>query len=165
MSEPDGYWVRAAGAPDGPVIGEMLHAFNREYDDPTPPPERLARRLVGLIEGGDTVVLLGGAGASAPDGLAVLRFRPAIWSESDECYLAELYVRPQRRRQGLGRTIMLEAMRTCRRRGADYMDLGTGDTDLAARALYESLGFSNTEGRPDGPRNLYYERDLTDIEV
>jgi len=32
--------------------------------------------------------------------------------------------------------------------------------DTAARALYESLGFTNREGKPDGPINYFYERDL-----
>jgi hypothetical protein len=40
------------------------------------------------------------------------------------------------------------------------MDLGTSEADVAARALYESLGFSNREGKPDGPINYYYEREL-----
>ena len=40
------------------------------------------------------------------------------------------------------------------------MDLGTGEQDVAARALYESLGFSNREGRPDGHVNYFYERGL-----
>jgi hypothetical protein len=42
----------------------------------------------------------------------------------------------------------------------DYMDLGTGDNDVVARRLYESFGFSNREGKPDGPINHYYEREL-----
>jgi hypothetical protein len=29
-----------------------------------------------------------------------------------------------------------------------------------ARALYESLGFGNTGGAPDGPVNYFYERRL-----
>jgi hypothetical protein len=33
-------------------------------------------------------------------------------------------------------------------------------SDTAARALYESAGFTNREGSEDGPRMLYYERDL-----
>ncbi|MGI8414446.1 MAG: hypothetical protein ACR2QA_18550 [Solirubrobacteraceae bacterium] len=37
---------------------------------------------------------------------------------------------------------------------------GTGDEDVAARALYESLGFSNREGKPEGPVNYFYEREL-----
>ncbi len=55
---------------------------------------------------------------------------------------------------------MLAAIEHARELGADHMDLGTGEQDLAARALYESLGFSNREGRPDGPVNYFYEREL-----
>ena len=55
---------------------------------------------------------------------------------------------------------MLAAIEHARERGADHMDLGTGEQDLAARALYESLGFSNREGKPDGPINYFYEREL-----
>ena len=45
------------------------------------------------------MVLLTGDG---PDGLAVLRFRPSLWSEGLECYLAELYVVPRLRGRGWG---------------------------------------------------------------
>ena len=117
----------------------------------------LAARLGRLIAGDETTVLLGGAG---PHGLAVLRFRPSIWTESLECYLAELYVVPDRRGQGLGRALMEAAMDVARKGGADYMDLGTSEDDVAARALYESLGFNNREGRAGGPIAYYYEREL-----
>jgi hypothetical protein len=40
------------------------------------------------------------------------------------------------------------------------MDLGTSEDDVAARALYESLGFTNREGGPDGPISYFYEREL-----
>ena len=92
--------------------------------------------------------------------LIFLRLRPAIWNEALECYLAELYVVPDRRRRGYGRALMQAAIELARDRGADHMDLGTGESDLAARALYESLGFDNHEGKPDGPVNYFYEREL-----
>jgi ribosomal protein S18 acetylase RimI-like enzyme len=149
--------VRRAQAADARVIGRLLHDFNTEYDEPTPGPDALAERIALLLAEGQTTVLLGGAG---PDGLAVLRFRRSIWTPGLECYLAELYVVPDRRGQGLGRALMEAAMAQARRQGADYMDLGTSEDDVAARALYESLGFSNREGRPDGPVNYYYEREL-----
>ena len=154
MSEPA---VRAATAADAANVGRLLHDFNTEYDDPTPGPDKLADRIERLLEGGDTAVLLAGPG---PDGLAVLRFRTALWSEALECYLAELYVVPAMRGRGLGRALMNAAIAFARERGADYMDLGTAETDVAARSLYESLGFSNREGKPDGPLNYYYERGL-----
>ena len=106
--------------------------------------------------GGDTLVLLAGDG---PDGLAVLRFRAAIWSAGLECYLAELYVTPAQRGQGLGRGLMETALREARDRGADSMDIGVDEPDLAARKLYESLGFSNRSGA-DGSVMYVYEREL-----
>src|SRR5271165_4073371 len=131
--------VRRAGPADAESIGRLLHDFNGEFSEPTPGPERLARRISALLEEGQTEVLLAGAGA---DGLAVLRFRPAIFSEALECYLAELYVAPAMRGRGLGRALMLAAIELARSMGAGHMDLGTGEHDAAARALYESLGFS-----------------------
>ncbi len=149
--------VRRAGAADAEAIGRLLHDFNTEFDDITPGPVALAERVRMLLGGGELTVLVGGPG---PDGLALLRFRPAIWTSSLECYLAELYVVPGRRGQGLGRALVEAAIEVARAEGADHMDLGTGEDDVAARALYESLGFDNTGGRPGGPVNYFYERPL-----
>ena len=135
----------------------MLEDFNREYDEPTPGPELLAERLDALLAGGDTDVLLVGEG---PDGLALLRHRPGLWSAGSECYLAELYVAPALRGRGLGRALMTAAIARARERGADYMDLGTSEDDVAARALYERMGFTNRERGGDGPVMYVYEREL-----
>jgi ribosomal protein S18 acetylase RimI-like enzyme len=150
--------VRRAELADAEAVGRLMHDFNAEFDEPTPGPARLAERIRELVAGGDTAILLAGSG---PDGLAILRFRLAITTPGLECYLAELYVVPARRGQGLGRALMNAAIDEARARGADYMDLGTSEDDVAARALYESLGFVNREGgRPDGPISYYYEREL-----
>jgi ribosomal protein S18 acetylase RimI-like enzyme len=149
--------VRVATAADAPAAGRLLHDFNSEFGDPTPGAAALAMRIGALMRTEETVVLVAGPG---PDGLAVLRFRPAIFSEALECYLAELYVVPRMRGNGLGRALLESAIELARERGADHIDLGTGEQDRAARALYESLGFSNREGRPDGPLNYFYEREL-----
>ena len=160
--------VRLADRDDADAIGRLLYAFNREFDEPTPEPSALAERMRQLLDGGDTLVMLAGDGPDGgngpdgrdePDGLAVLRFRAAIWSTGLECYLAELYVTPARRGQGLGRALMEAALREARNRGADTMDIGVDEPDLAARRLYESLGFTNRAGE-DGPVMYLYERDL-----
>jgi ribosomal protein S18 acetylase RimI-like enzyme len=147
--------VRRAGLQDADAIGRLLYDFNTEYDEPTPEPAQIAERIRELM-GGDTIVLLAGDG---PDGLAVLRLRLSIWSSGKECYLAELYVVPARRGQGLGRALMETAIAVAGQEGADWMDLGTSEDDVAARALYESLGFVNREG-PEGPITYFYEREL-----
>jgi ribosomal protein S18 acetylase RimI-like enzyme len=149
--------VRIATSADADVVGQLLHDFNSEFDEPTPGPVILAERIRRLLAASDTTVLLGGAG---PDGVAVLRFRAAIWSDALECYLAELYVVPQQRRRGLGRALLQTTMNVARARGADHMDLGTSEDDVAARALYESFGFINRERGDDGPITFFYERDL-----
>lgn len=71
-------------------------------------------------------------GAALDPGVAWLGVRP------DECYLAELYVVPERRGQGIGRALMEASMNVAREQGAAYMDLGTSEDDVAARALYEA---------------------------
>ena len=149
--------VRVASSADAEAIGRLLHDFNTEFGEPTPGPERLAERIRRMLAEGDTIVLLGGTG---PDGVAVLRFRAAIWSDAPESYLAELYVAPASRGHGLGRALLEAAIEAARARGSDHMDLGTSEDDVAARSLYESLGFINREGGPDGPVTYFYERDL-----
>jgi ribosomal protein S18 acetylase RimI-like enzyme len=148
--------IRLADRDDADAIGDLLCAFNREFDEPAPEPPALAERVRQLLDGGDTLVVLAGDG---PDGLAVLRFRAAIWSAGLESYLAELYVVPARRGQGLGRLLMEAALGEAADRGADTMDIGVDEPDLAARRLYESLGFSNRSGG-DGPLMYVYEREL-----
>jgi ribosomal protein S18 acetylase RimI-like enzyme len=147
--------VREATPADAELLGRLMHDFSTEYDDVTPGPAGFAERFRELLAGEETAALLAGE-----DGLAVLRFRPSLYSQALECYLAELYVVPARRGQGLGRELMEAAIELARSRGADYMDLVTSEDDVAARALYERSGFRNREGRPDGPVMYCYERDL-----
>lgn len=148
--------VRSATPDDLYAVGQLLHDFNREFDDPTPGPDALAKRLGELLAAGDTAVLVAG---DKPEGVAVLRFRLAIWSRGSECYLAELYVVPERRGNGVGRALMEATIEEARSRGADTIELGTEETDAVARRLYESLGFSNREGG-NGAVMYFYEREV-----
>ncbi len=158
MSSSGPPFVRRAANDDARAVAQLLHDFNREFDEPTPAVGELTERISRLLNGGDIVVLLVG---DDPDGLAVLRFRAAIWSSGLECYLAELYVAPERREQGLGRALVEAAIREARARGADTMEIGVDEPDVAARSLYESLGFTNRVGGAQGPVMYLYERDLT----
>jgi GNAT superfamily N-acetyltransferase len=159
MSRPRAVEIRRAGADDAPVVAQLLCDFNAEYGDPAPPVAEMAQRITSLLAHGDTVILLAGEPACA---VALMRFRPGLWSAALESYLAEIYVVPDRRGQGIGRALMEAAMAAARAEGADHMELGTGEADVVARALYESLGFDNHEHGPGGVSTVsyFYERDL-----
>jgi ribosomal protein S18 acetylase RimI-like enzyme len=146
--------VRKAGLDDADAAAKLMYDFNREFGDPVPEPPQLAERMRLLLSEGHNRILLAGDG---PEGLAILRFWPAITTPGLECYLAELYVVPERRRHGIGRALLDACIELARAEGADYMLLGTGEDDVGARALYESFGFSN---RVDGQLNYFYEREL-----
>ena len=142
---------------DAADIARLLHDFNTEFEEPTPPVEELTKTVRSLLEEGEISVLLA---AEGPDGIALLRFRPAIWTAGLEAHLQELYVVSPLRGRGIGRALLEEAIELSREHGADGIDLNTGETDLAARGLYESMGFTNREGGPDGPSMLFYEREI-----
>lgn len=151
--------TRAASTPaDFAVAGRLLHDFNTEYDDPSPGAEALAARVAELVGAGATDVLLEDD-AEGSRAVAVLRVRPSLWSSADECYLAELYVAPDHRGSGLGRTLLRACIERARERGCDFIDLSTSEDDVAARHLYEAEGFRRTEGE-GGPLTFHYEMDL-----
>lgn len=149
--------IRRATSTDAVDIGLLLHDFNTEFDEPTASAAVLAERAGGFIEDGTLIFLLAGEG---PDGIVQMRYLRTMWDQGLSTYLEELYVVPALRGQGIGRALLEAAMETARAAGATHMDLNTGETDAAARALYESVGFTNREGKADGPSMLYYERDL-----
>lgn len=149
--------IRRAGPEDADVVARLLHDFNTEFEDVTPGVEALGGYARALLETGEITVLLGGAG---PDGISLLRLRPSVWTGKPEAYLQELYVAPALRGRGIGRALLEATMALAREAGATGIDLATGETDAAARALYESCGFTNRELGPDGPKMLFYEREL-----
>lgn len=146
--------VRRASPDDAPLIAQMLHDFNAEFDVPTPGTEVLAKRVLAFIDNGAMTYLLGGNG---PDGFAQISFRPTVWADASICYLEELYVVPDLRGRGIGRVIMNAVVDLAHERGAAGMEVVTGEDDTAARALYESLGFENEIEGPERTRSLFYE--------
>ena len=149
--------VRLATPDESGDIARLLHDFNTEFGVATPGVAFLTDRVARLLESEEIAVLLAGEG---PDGLAVLRLRPALWSEGLEAYLAELYVVPELRGNGIGRALLEATMSAAREAGAVGIDLNTSETDRAARALYESAGFTNWDEVEEGVRMLFYEREL-----
>jgi ribosomal protein S18 acetylase RimI-like enzyme len=149
--------TKQAQTSDAAEVARLLFDFNTEFGDPVPEVGLLAERVAEFIERDEAVFVLAGTG---PDGVAELRFRPSIMTGALDAYLEELYVAPAQRGEGLGRALLEAAIEAARERGATRMDIATSVDDVAARGLYESAGFTNREGVPDGPVMLFYEREL-----
>jgi ribosomal protein S18 acetylase RimI-like enzyme len=135
----------------------MLHEFNAEFGETEPSAETIAELARPQLESGEILAVFGG---DAPDGFAQLRFHLSLYEPGPDACLEELWVRPAARGAGLGRALLDAAVERARERGATRIELNTSTGDVAARALYESVGFTNAEGGPGGPSMLYYERDL-----
>jgi ribosomal protein S18 acetylase RimI-like enzyme len=149
--------VRRATAADAGELSRLLHDFNTEFEEAVPELPVLAERIAEHIERDLATFFLGGDG---PDGFSMVVFSPSLITGGTGAYLQELYVAPPLRGRGLGRALLEATMEEARGRGADHIDLNTAESDRAARGLYESMGFTNREGSPDGPVMLYYEREL-----
>ena len=148
---------RRATPDDAGELARLLHDFNTEFDEPVAEVPVLTERIAEHIERDFATFFLAGDG---PDGFSMVVFCPSLDTGGTGAYLQELYVAPPLRGQGIGRALLEATMEEARARGADHIDLNTAESDSAARGLYESSGFTNREGRPDGPMMLYYEREL-----
>jgi len=103
-----------------------------------PPPERWGSDAMALQLG-----LPGAFGWLSPAGGMILARVAA-----DEAEVLTLAVDPARRRRGLGRLLLCQAMRTATERGARTVFLEVADANLAARALYAAAEFSQAGRRP-----------------
>jgi ribosomal protein S18 acetylase RimI-like enzyme len=112
-----------------------------------------------LLEDSATEFLL-----AAPDthdaaaGVCQLRYRLAIWTGADDCWLEDLFVDDRARRAGLGRALVAAAFERARARGCRRIDLDVDEDNTRALALYREMGFS-TEPKSAG-RTLYVARKL-----
>ena len=149
--------TRLATPDDAELVARMLHDFNVEFGTPTPGVAFLIDRSRELIDAEETTVVLGG---EPPLGLGVLFFRPSLWSQGLEVYLAELYVVPDHRDKGIGGAIMATAMSLSRERGATEMQIGVDEPDVDTRRFYERLGFRNHYPEDPAARMFFYEREL-----
>jgi GNAT superfamily N-acetyltransferase len=72
-------------------------------------------------------------------GFAHYLFHPSSWSLADSCYLEDLYVTPEVRGQGIGRSLLQRVYAEADAAGAGTVYWMTQEFNADGRALYDTL--------------------------
>jgi GNAT superfamily N-acetyltransferase len=124
---------------EAPAVAALLAAFRDHlgYDQPTD--ASMLASVERIIGRDDAEYLL--AGERDPVAVAQVRYRWSVWWEAEDCWLEDLYVRPEARGEGVGRTLVEAVLDRARERGCRRVELDVNSENPAAIALYGSLGF------------------------
>lgn len=80
-----------------------------------------------------------------------------IWTLLDECQINKIAVMPEKRKIGIGKTILNHVIEFTRDMGVKSWYLEVRESNTAAQALYRSAGFSSV-----GTRKNYYINPVED---
>ncbi|MCG8547273.1 MAG: GNAT family N-acetyltransferase [Alphaproteobacteria bacterium] len=134
--------LRPASVAELDILGKLYTAsFDEPYGQPA---------LRSLLESAGAAAIIAWVREDAglrPVGFVIVR---AVAGEGE---ILSLGVVPSRRRQGIGRAILVHALAWARRAGAAAIFLEVGEDNPAAIALYRAAGFDQVGRRPG-----YYRR-------
>jgi GNAT superfamily N-acetyltransferase len=130
-------------APDeAPEVARLLVGFRDWYGRSEPPAETFLAGVERLIARPDTEYLLAAAGDRPAGGVCQVRYRYGVWTASEDCWLEDLFVAEEDRRFGLGAALVAATIERARERGCGRIELDVSESNRAAWALYERMGFS-----------------------
>ncbi len=132
-------WIAEPAEADS--VARLLIAFRDWYGRDDPPDEAFHDGVRRLIGRDDTEYVLAAAG-DEPGGVAQLRYRHGVWMDAEDCWLEDLFVRDEDRRKGLGEALIAKTIERARERGCGRIELDVSESNRAAWALYERMGFS-----------------------
>jgi GNAT superfamily N-acetyltransferase len=126
------------------MLVDLAVAEQRHYDHPEESSERLSERLSTSPRfSGENHILVARTSDGEPIGLCwVVLFDPGTGLEAE---IAELYVRPHGRGQGVAHRLMADAMQLIRSREVTFACVWTRGDNHAALAAYIAAGFAPTE--------------------
>jgi len=130
--------TRLAMVRDAGDIAQLLDAFNREYDEPSPGVEFLTRRLYELLSSDLAYVVVAGDPIIA---FGLVTLRPDVWADSLIATLDELYTVPEWRDNDYGRRIFGHGISEAKGRGAGGVNIWIEGPDIDAQRFYARHGF------------------------
>ena len=138
--------MRPAGIEDVALLLDMMSEFYAESGHPFDR-ENAAEAFTQLLADDSlgTVLLLQDSARVA--GYAVLTCGFSMEYGGRDAFLDDLFVRPEFRRRGLGRSAIDALLVECRKRGVRAVHLEVARDNISAGMLYESLGFRGNDRR------------------
>ena len=131
--------TRLASLQDVEVIASLFDAYRQFYEQP--PDIRLATTFIReRIQRNESVIIVA---ENEDQVLGFCQLYPTFCSvAAAPIYtLYDLFVRPEARNSGTGKTLLLAAEQHAAHNGFARMDLTTAKTNISAQSLYESLGW------------------------
>lgn len=131
--------IERATLHDVDTVLPMFESYRGFYHRPPRPDEArqfIARRLALC----DATILIARAAGEAVGFVQLFRGLSSL-GLSNVCIVNDLYVRPEYRGRGVARLLMSSAPRVARESDAVRLTLETSPANVAARRLYESLGY------------------------
>jgi GNAT superfamily N-acetyltransferase len=127
----------------GAELAEPLGLLERSLREGEPVPEDFAEALGEAAETG-AVELLAARAEGRVVGVAVLAYRLSISAAGLFASIEDLYVRPDARRQGIGRALLEAVEDRCASRGVSYVEAQVEDEEAAA--FYSAFGYEEEPG-------------------
>lgn len=126
-----------------PELAAPLKLLEDSLRSGEPVPESFVEELRKSVEVGDIEFIT----ARTEDrtlGLIVLAYHPNISAGSLFASIEDLYVRPEARRQGIGRALLTAADERCAARGISYVEVQVDDE--YTETFYKALGYEPDTG-------------------
>jgi ribosomal protein S18 acetylase RimI-like enzyme len=146
--------IRPAIEADAPRLGElgaMLVEVHHQFDAdrfiaPTPETPRSYGRFLTSQIGRDGVLVLVAEGEKGVCGYIYAGMEGNDWMalRGPAGVVYDLVVEPARRREGLGRRLLEEALSFLEKQGAPRFVLSTAERNAGAQSLFETIGFRRT---------------------
>jgi GNAT superfamily N-acetyltransferase len=132
--------IRPARLQDVPVILQLIHdlaTYERAPDEVTATEERLVDVLFGEKPAAEVLLAFE---EESPVGFAVYFYNFSTWLGRPGLYLEDLFVKPEKRGKGYGRSLLIELAKIARDRSCGRMEWAVLDWNEPAIKFYRSLG-------------------------
>jgi len=136
-------FIRPAAPADVPLILEFIRGL-ADYEQLSHEVEATEEKLRGTLFGerpaAECVLAFADDAARTPAGFAIFFTNYSTFLAKPGLYLEDLFVKPEFRGRGFGKTLLLHLAKLANQRGCGRMEWSVLDWNEPAIAFYESLG-------------------------